>query len=301
MKSTPSSTTNVSEPNKWQLPYVNDIFSRGQAAANSLPTSYSGPVAALPQQGQYDAYNSMLGKTGAIGAAGGQQQQIGQKWASDILGGGTKMPTMAGYDFAGLDRSLDAEARPIMEKYTQQLIPQFQSDAMAAGAGTNSRALEQMPQVFNRDMSRELSDSFARMAMTDLDSQRQAQPQYAQMEQSLAAMLPQMAQGGLMGDAMTQQILASIQGLDQQGITADLQRLGLNQDLAFGPLERYANLIYGSGGGSTTQTTTQGSNPLQGALGGIMGGAGIGSALALSNPWTAGIAGVMGLLGGLGG
>ncbi len=302
MKSPPSTTTTVSMPNKYQLPYVKDLYKQASDAAAAQPTSFDGPVAALPQQGQYDAYNQMLQQTGAIGQAGQTQVNLGQQWGQDLLTGKKDMPTMAGYDFAGLDRALAAEANPIMQKYTEQLIPSFRSDALAQGAGQNSRALEVMPQQFNQQMSRELSDSFARMAMTDLESQRQAQPKYDLMQQQLAGMLPQLAQGGMAQPAMQQQILSALQGLDQQSIDAAIAKLGLNQDLAFGPLERKAGIIYGSGGGQTTSTANKTGGgiggALQGGIGGAMGAAALGANM--TNPLTMGAVALAALLGGLG-
>lgn len=303
MKGQPSKTTTVNEPNSMQKPYVADLFKQAQAMFGMLPNSYSGPVAALPQQGQYDAFMRMFNNP-AVGQAGQAQAAIGQDWTNRLASGGMAVPKMENYNFAGLDRTLEATAKPMLERYTNQLIPQFKSDTLMQGGGTNSRALELMPAAFNRDLSRELSDSFARTALEDISSIREAQPKYNLMEQQMAMMLPQLAQGSLAGDAMKQQILAAIQGLDQQGINAQLQRLGLNQELAFGPLERYASIIYGSGGGQSTSKTTAGSNPLGGAIGGAMGGAGLSSALltgGMSNPWTAPIVLGMALLGGLGG
>lgn len=51
------------------------------------------------------------------------------------------------------------------------------------------------------------------------------------------------------------------------------------------------------GAGGTTTTTGGGGSSLLGGLGGAATGAGLGSALALSNPWTAALAGVGGLAG----
>lgn len=300
MKSAPSKTTTTNEPTKAvrdQLPW---LFSQAKAATQ-LP-KYTGPVMAPVQPGQYSAANDMLNSLQPVADAGQMQVNLGEQWGQDLLAGRKDVPMLQNYDYAGLNTALDATARPMLERYTQELIPQFQQNMFAQGAGTNSRITELMPQQFATSLNRELSDSFARMSLEDINSIRESQPKYDAVQMSLAQMLPQLAQGGLAAPALQSQILAAIQGLDQQGLDAEMAKYGYQTEQALGPLERFANILYGSGGGTSTTSTTAGKGGLSGALQGGLGGAGMLGALgaSFSNPFTLGGVALMALLGGLG-
>jgi hypothetical protein len=209
---------------------------------------------------------------------------------------------MENYNYAGLDRKLEADARPILEKYTEQLLPGMKSDAAVQGAGGGNR-LALHKDALGRNLSRELSDSFARTSLEDIQSIREAQPKYDLTQQNLASMLPMLAQGGAAGNQYMLQLLQQDQMLRQQDIDSQMGSIGMNQEMAMGPLERMFNVLYGSGGGTSTATTT-GAKPsglmgaLQGGLGGAMGASALGASM--SNPWTMGGIGLMALLGGLG-
>ena len=79
--------------------------------------------------------------------------------------------------------------------------------------------------------------------------------------------------------------------------TESLQQARANQRA--NDLARYASLIQGSYGGTSTTTSPLYSNPAAGLLGGSTAGLGAAAALGLSNPWTLGAFGVGGGLLGL--
>lgn len=80
------------------------------------------------------------------------------------------------------------------------------------------------------------------------------------------------------------------------GAARDAKNQQLTDD-QYNQLSRYMGLIQGNYGGTSTQTGGSGSNPILGALGGGLSGAGMASALGLSGPWGWGLAG-LGALGG---
>lgn len=81
-------------------------------------------------------------------------------------------------------------------------------------------------------------------------------------------------------------------------LRGDMERFNFNENRPFDNLERYMRAIQGNYGGTSTQNQpTAGGNPLMGALGGGIGGAGLASMLGLSGPVGWGLAGLGGLAG----
>ena len=289
-------TIQKSDPWEGQQPFFKDIFARAQGAfnnQNAIP-DFAGNVQAGIEPTQRIALD--LAKTNAqdrlinnpqVAAADLFANSLADKAATGGFTTANNTPYTFDSSQTRLNNTINASLDPVVQRYTEQLIPQLNSAATQSGAYGGSKFNDQQQQL-GREFTREAGNIAARAAYQDYDTERklgfkdlqqrrQLEPTIANLELDLASKIPQLLGQG--NDIYEQDIskVARIgeaeQAFNQEDINQQLAQDQYLKGLPFEGLERYAGLIGGSLGGTTSSSANTsgagtGSSILSGALGG---------------------------------
>lgn len=189
------------------------------------------------------------------------------------------------------DGAFNAQVRPAVDRFTQEIAPGIDSSFSAAGRfGSNAYA-----QSRNR-----AEDTFAR-ALTDTAGQL-AYGNYANergMQQASAMNAPAFAQADYNDAQRLAGVGAAREDMGQAQLADEIARFNFNQNREANKLGQYMALIGGGYGSSNTTAQPYFRNPAASFLGGAASGAGIGNMIGGSA--GAGIGALAGgLLGGFG-
>ena len=166
-----------------------------------------------------------------------------------------------------------------MAGYGDNIIDQANSQAALAGGGGSA--------YHAGAITKELAGASARQWNNDIANRQRSTEFAPQLDRANYAVADQLAQVG--SQRMAQ---------DQLGINEEMKRYGYDVDNKWEQLRRYQSMVGGVNGSSQTATNPMSRNRAAGALGGAAAGAGIASAMKLSNPYAAAAVGGGALLGG---
>lgn len=267
--SQPSHTTQTTEPPSYLQPYLR--YGAGEAQnlyQTGGPQYYPGNTV-VPFSSQTE---SALAGTEARARAGSPVSNAAQGYATDVLGG----------KYLNANPYLDATFNRAADQVQNRIQSGF------AGAGRNI------------DAGRPL----AAQEMNDLASQIYGGA-YAQERQNQQAMVPfstQLANQDYVDLNALQGVGGQVEDLAGRLMEDQAARWDFSQNAPQTNLDNFLQrigMVAGGAGNTSNATTPTYRNRTAGALGGALGGAGLASALSLSNPWTAALAIGGGLLGGL--
>ena len=264
----PATTTTKTQPWEAQQPYIQELFRQAQGFLQGPRPDFSGSTGTL--RGQMQA----LQDAGVPIAGIAQNATDVQRYLTSNVLNPAANPAFQQY--------LNLSNKAITDAFTQNVLPQLSSRAVATGNVNSSR--------------RGIGEALATRELLGTLERNTAGLTNAAYGQGLNT--------ALRGLALTPQVIqANLIPAELQGNIAQIQRgietQGINQDLAF--LQAYKGLIGGNYGGISEQTAPPlRSGGLAGALGGAAAGAGIASALPTSlatyNPWIIGGAALLGYL-----
>jgi hypothetical protein len=259
--------TTRTEPWSGQAPYLSEIFGQAQALSKTPATFYPGATYAAPSwetQRALDLQTARALAGSPLSTAG--SGLVGRTLAGDYLDGGN--PYLA----AAIGRAADA-VRPAFDA-------QF-SGAGRYGSGAHARALADA-----------LAESASDLAFRNYGQERQNQ---------LAALgaVPDLAAEDYRDIARLAEVGTAREDAAQQAIDDAKARYDSTQMEPWERLARYAQLIAGNYGGTTTVTMPSQRRSIgQGLLGGAASGAALGTAVTALGPTLGAIGG--GLLGAFG-
>jgi len=272
---------------------------------------------AVPWSGAQPHLQNIMGAAGGLWSQGGPQYYPGQTFAGrDPLSDQAQnmrlnyatnsMPGQI-YDAQRAQsfalNSPDAANNPYVQNMMQSnqfmanrnlqenLLPAIQGGAVASGQMGGSRhgiaqglAARGTQEALTNANAQTMMDAYSR----GLGAQGMA---IGQAPQTMAMGLQPMDIMGQVGQYN--------QGIDQQALSADMDRWNYNQQNPYDTLGWYNSIVQGAPWGSNTQTEGGGGSTAAGALGGAMAGAQVGSAIMPG--WGTAIGAIGGgLLGGLG-
>jgi hypothetical protein len=315
-------TTTRSSPPSWMVPYMKGTLSFAKDVANQPYQPYKGDLVAGLDPMQKQAYQFTQDQ---LGLAGNQINQFAQGMrpltqfhAQNVQAGQLRNtnldPYMNPYTQNVVDTSLAALDR---ERQQQQMQNAGQAQAAGAFGGSRQGLVEAQTNEAAQRQAGQLSANLYQQGFTQ--AQQAAQQDIATRMQ--AALANQQAGiqsagvrmdagriGGLLAQQAGQANIQSAAALEAAGLARQQQQQA-QLSAAYGqflekrgyPEQQFNIMLRGLGmpAGQTTVSTGPAGNPWMSALGGAMGGMGIGSAL--GGPWGAGLGalggGLMGLLG----
>lgn len=250
---------------------LNTLIGAGTTALGQVPRDpFPGPLAAAPDPLQLEARDIATGVAqGATGELGTSSNLIAENLLQQLTGGGFDQPQITPEGTAGLQQALEAITRPIFERVQEQILPQLTSQGVLQGAFTGARAQEVLPQLIQRDASREIADAAARLSLADVQSQRETLPDLIQSQAGISALIPQLEEGGFRQALLPANILEQTGGLqraDEQTLLDEKLALFNEEILApFRGLPEFGSILgvgtpFGSSQiqGTTTKTTSGG-------------------------------------------
>lgn len=282
--SQPSHTSTTTEPPAFIQPFMRDAAQESQNLYRAGGPQYYPGNTVVPFSNQTE---QALGLTEQRALNGSPVVDAAQNYATGIL---SNAPTS---QFgAATNPALDATFNRAADQVQNRLQSSFAGSGRNIGAA-RPVAADELGDLAQRIYGGAYESERDRMA-SDLAQQRATQF-------SVAGMTPQLAGQ----DYVDLQALGGV-GQQVEDLTGRLMedsanRWDFNQNAPGINLDNYISRITGAyPGQSSTSTTPTYRNRTSGALGGALGGAGIASALSLSNPWTAALAIGGGLLGAYG-
>lgn len=270
-----TTTTQSTAPWSGQQPYYSDIFNQSQNAYNQgnlTPVAYGGQMVADQSPYTLGAQNMIANQASGVSPITQGANQL----AADTLAGNYLDPTKnPGWDQALTD---------IRRAYGTGTAASTDAAAAAKGAYGGS-AYKELTGINNR----QFADSLNQLAGNIYGQERQNQNQVLSMSPNLNA-------ANYYGANQLLGIGSQNEAYNQDLINADINRFNINQDADYNALTRYAGLIGGNLGSTSTSTTPIYRNQAAGALGGAAAGAGTG--FMIGGPMGAGIGAGIGGLGG---
>lgn len=305
------STNTIEKQDPWsgQQPYLTDVFTKAQSQNNTAVPSYYPWSTVTPFSPETE---QALAMQTARAINGSPVMNAGNQQLTDTLNGDylTSNPAFAALqsnangDYLNGNQYIDPVVDRALGKVRNSLDSQFASGGRY-GSGLHKTAL-----------AGAYGDTAASMYGQNYANERQNQlGATAAMGQLYGDERQKQLQGMLFAPQMANQEYVDSQQLANVGDTRDsqaqaeltdkLNRWNFDQNKEADALARYAQLIQGNYGGSSTGTSTaaKSSNKVASTAGGALGGAYLGSQYGSSlGPWgTAGGAAVGGLLGYLAG
>ena len=268
------------EPSAIQAPYLTDLYSQAQRQFEAGPQQF------FPGQTYAAPSDTTLAAEDATRQAALAQGQFGLGSLVPAFQQQLMSPAQRFQD-PMLQQSLQASLRPI-EESGARLLQQARRGATQAGqlGGTRQGILE--AEVI-RDITQKQADVASKLYGDVYGDVLRTQAATLGLAPSIMSTFTQPART-LAAVGQQEDIRA------QQPITEAMQRFAFEQAAPGQALGQYGNIVAGSILPGTITTTGPGSSG-PGTLAGAAGGAGIASALSMSNPYIAGAAILGGLLG----
>jgi len=278
----PSQQVVKQDPWAGQQGYLKDVFGEAQNLYEQPGPFY------YPYSGVAGLNPDILGGQDLLRnyALTGAQQQADQAAGAGAFG--LTGAVLSPYSNPYLAETARAAIRPATETLLQDVLPNVGSAAQQAGAYGGARQGILESNVLN-DYMRNVMDTSA-----GLYSQGYGQG-LDYMGRSLA-LAPQTQAMGAMPAQYMDVVGQQLRAYEQQLIQDDIDRWSYYQQLPYTKLAEYSNAIQGSYGGTTTQPGPI-ANPLLGAAGGAMAGAGLASMIPALGPYAVPAAAIGALLG----
>ena len=282
------------EPSTLQSPYLSDIY--GQA--KELPAQQFFPDTTFARPSEETQLSQLMLSDAALGQQTALSGSLFPAFQQQLMS-----PSEI-FNDPSLQRSLQAGLAPY-EEGASRLLTQARRDAFGAGQGGGDRRALLESQVIG-DYLTKAGDVAANFYGNIYGDTLRTQAATLGLAPSIMSTFLQPAQT-IAG------IGAQKEAISQKGIDEAMRRFAFGQEAPQRQLQTYANLITGGGMLPGTTTVTGSGTEGPGALGGALGGAGLGSlipytapttgmlsaggALSFVNPYVAGAAILGGLLG----
>lgn len=190
----------------------------------------------------------------------------------------------------------NAATEPLFQQFTERVLPQVGSAAVAAGAFGGSRQ-----QILEQDLTRDLFRTAGDVRAGVFGN---AQARQLEQQKAALALFPQFANLQTLPSQILGQVGAAERGDAQQQINAERERFEFGQLSPLTNLQNFSNFVNQFGGGITTASGPSGisgASPISSALGGgLLGGQAasfLPAALGVTGPVGFGIGAGLGLLG----
>lgn len=293
------STQTVTKSDPWEgmQPYLTDLMKKAQGAYNTFKSSgydqpFSGPRSAGANSFDTQATDSALGAIPKINSQ--NTFDLGQFFNDKVTSGGYQAPGNMAFDSGTNPARTDAimaNVRPVLNDFTENMIPKLNSAAISSGAYGGSKDSDLRGRAL-RDTNQTLADTASKISYQDflaknaLDQQDLAQrralmPQLNQQELAAGTSVPQFANAGLTQDLQPSQIYSNVadkeRGFAQQGINDQLANWSDLVASPFAGLGDYSGLINGAGAsarGAGTATQVSPGEKGSGWLGSLASGLG---------------------------
>jgi hypothetical protein len=284
--STPSRTTQTTEPPAYLRPYLQHGAGEAQSLYQTGGPQYYGGNTVVPFSQQTE---QALGLTEQRALNGSPVNQAAQNYATGILG---STPTS---QFGGASNPyLDAQFNRAADQVQNRIQSGF------AGSGRNIEAGRPLAAQEMNDLATGIyggayENERNRMA-SDLSQQRA-------LQFSTAGLAPTLAEQDYRDIGALQGVGGQVEDLTGRLMEDQAARWDFGQNAPQMNLDNYLQrlgLVAGGAGNTSTGTTPTYRNRTAGALGGAATGAGLATALGASGPVGWGIAGLGGLLGAFG-
>lgn len=231
-----------------------------------------------------------------------QSQQMGVDYAQSGLGG-ILDPTMSSFQNAVSGGLMSPDSNPYMQQSIQSMADKVKENMALSGISQNEDSAQSAGQYGSSRHG--LADYLTRKNANEVIARNTNDMLMGGYNTGLNAMMnsmqmaPQMGQLGMAPSNLLNRIGGERQGMNQMGITEDVNRFNFQQNAPWENLGRYAGALQGNylGSGAETTSPVTGGSPLSGLLGGATAGAGVMEAMGSTNPWIAGGGALLGLLG----
>lgn len=240
-------TKTTSEPPKFQQPFLEGLFERAQTAADTVQGQ---PIFAARGADQLIA--DQLTRESAVGAQGVGEGtgDIADLFTQQVLGGSVIDPSLTGT--SARDEALNAITAPLQQNLLENLIPQFQSSTIRAGAEGGARERINLAQLVEQGFTRSALEARSNLTFQDLLSRRNLATQEAGLEQSQAQLIPQLQQMAVQLGLLPAQLLDLV---GQRGQAERQSTLDAAVQQPFVGLPELSAVIQNSIGGQTTSTS----------------------------------------------
>lgn len=279
--SSPSSTTQTTEPPAFLRPYLQHGVGQAQSLYNTGGPQYYGGNTVVPFSQQTE---QALGMTEQRALNGSPVNHAAQSYATGVLG---SAPTS---QFGGA-------SNPYLDQTFNRAADQVQNRLQSGFAGSGRNIEAARPGA-----SQEMNDLATGIYGGAYEAERNRMASDLERQRSLqfgvAGLAPTLANQDYGDIAQLANVGGQVEDLTGRMMEDQAARWDFSQNAPQANLDNYLARISGSfPGGTTTATTPTYRNRAAGALGGAATGAGVAGALAMSNPWTAALAVGGGLLG----
>jgi len=260
----------------------------GTPGSPNIPYSGGQPIIGQPFPGPFTA-PSMPIEYQSLAA----RQQVGNQLggiANPLLGLGTAQAQgqfLNPYSNPYFQQNIQASLQPAVDAFTRSVLPQFNSQALQAGAYKGSSARDFALGNLANDFGRNLSQTAAQTGFQNYLQERAIQQQTPQL-------LSQSAQLQQISPEILAQVGAGQRELAQRPLDELLLQFQEAQQAPFRPLGPLASLIQGTNIGLTNTLNPQRPSPVASGIAGALGGAALGGGLTSA-------LGLGGSLGGYGG
>lgn len=296
------STTTVQQADPWsgQQPYLQRGYQYAQQNYNN-PAQYYPNATYVPFSSQTENALGMAENR----AMGSPLEGRMNTWLGNTLGRGgmgtMQLAQTANGNYLNANPYVDAmfgeASRGVTDQFNEAVMPSLNATFGGAGrTGSGAHALSA------GRAAGDLSDSLAGMAsniyggnyMNERGLQMDAARALGGLGTTASGMVPTASQMDWNNIAQLRNVGQAVEGMSGNILGDSMNRFNYYQNLPDQQLANYIAAIQGNVGGTTSTTQTGGgSNPLAGAAGGALAGAGLGSMMAA--PGATGLAAVGGL------
>ncbi|MEW8227679.1 MAG: hypothetical protein AB2748_18220 [Candidatus Thiodiazotropha endolucinida] len=325
----PKTQTQISKPYDEQMPYIQDIFRQSQILSDRDVPFFPGQTYAPSNAFHNLGFGNQMGVANQYGGLTNQAGQNVFSMANQATNNITPTPTVdptqrlrqnltGQVDTGPYNQVAQAMTRQMTDAVNEQVGANDQMAAMMGQSGSSRHGVAEG--ILRSDANNQLQDAMANMYLNAYEGAQTragqgvnqaidlygrsalADSQRLNTAANLYGMVPKFGSSQL-GFAGVPLAAGDFYRQEQQlGIDDAMDRYNYEVEQPWSNLERHANLVYGSPGGSnSTMRSSGGSNRFGGLLGGAMMGSQVGSALAGTELGAAmGITGPWGALAGAG-
>ncbi|MET0063208.1 MAG: hypothetical protein ABW176_13030 [Candidatus Thiodiazotropha endolucinida] len=325
--------TTTTKPYDEQMPYLQDIFRQGQLLSDQYTPYYPGMTYAPSNPFHDMGFGNQMGVANQYGGltnrAGQNVFGMANYAANQLTPTPTVDPTQrlsqqltGQVDLGPYNQVADAMRRQTMDAVNAQVGQNDQMAAMMGQSGSSRHGVAEG--ILRSDANQQLQDAMSRLYLNAYEGgQNRATQGVSQAidlfgksaltdstrlnsAANLYGMIPQFGQSQLQFAGVPLQAGDFYRNEEQLGIDDARQRYEYGAEQPWSNLERYANLVYGSPGGTST-TMSGGGNRMGSILGGGLTGLGLASqfagagglaslGMAGAAPWALGGMAIAGLL-----
>ena len=250
----------TSIPREFRPTYVN-LFNRAEQASNRVSSDpFPGNFIAPRDPLQLEALNSKEDFARSLYSPGNYFGQGATQLGNATLRGDFLSPESNPY----LQSTINAATRPLLENFTEQVLPGLKASAFTGGADTGTRQLFTQ-NMFADDLSRRIGDISSNIAYENYGRERA-------LQQNAPLLLEQGLRLGQAPFELLSRVGDTRRGFAQEDVDENVRQFEEANTAPFRPLLPLASIIQGSNVGSSSKQTQEASSG--GPAGGIVGALG---------------------------